>query len=152
MPGTSSIVNETSYEPLLSTHATIVETAVGLPQKGHRVVICFSGAVGMALRHLDISHRTKQLPRLQALAAVGQCELMTVWEQLFMLMRQPVAQVLLSTSDIADQSRYNNVQRTFAEMLHMGVIPIVNENDTLCVQETKFGDNDTLSAVTAGIL
>nr|POE87814.1 putative glutamate 5-kinase [Quercus suber] len=150
--GTSSIVDERSREPLLSTLSTIVETAISLRHDGHRVVICSSGAIGMALRQMDMERRPKHLPQVQALAAIGQCKLMSMWDQLFSHMRQPVAQILLTRNDIADRTQYLNAQNTFSELLDMGVIPIVNENDTLSVQEIKFGDNDTLSAITAGMV
>ena len=106
----------------------------------------------MALRQMDMERRPKHLPQVQALAAIGQCKLMSMWDQLFMHMRQPIAQILLTRNDIADRTQYLNAQNTFVELLHMGAIPIVNENDTLSVQEIKFGDNDTLSAITAGMV
>ena len=106
----------------------------------------------MALRQMNMDRRPKHLPQVQALAAIGQCKLMSMWDQLFMHMRQPVAQILLGRNDIADRTQYLNAQNTFTELLSMGVIPIVNENDTLSVQEIKFGDNDTLSAITAGMV
>lgn len=145
-------MSEQSHEPLLSTLSTIVETAVSLHHDGHRVVICSSGAIGLALRQMDLPRRPKHLPQVQALAAIGQCKLMALWDQLFAHLRQPVAQILLTRNDIADRTQYLNAQNTFAELLSMGVIPIVNENDTLSVQEIKFGDNDTLSAITAGMV
>jgi len=106
----------------------------------------------MALRQMDMERRPKHLPQVQALAAIGQTKLMSMWDQLFMHMRQPIAQILLTRNDIADRTQYLNAQNTFAELLNMGAIPIVNENDTLSVQEIKFGDNDTLSAITAGMV
>lgn len=106
----------------------------------------------MALRQMDLERRPKHLPQVQALAAIGQCKLMSMWDQLFMHMRQPIAQILLGRNDIADRTQYLNAQNTFAELFNLGVIPIVNENDTLSVQEIKFGDNDTLSAITAGMV
>nr|POE54532.1 putative glutamate 5-kinase [Quercus suber] len=106
----------------------------------------------MALRRMDMERRPKHLPQVQALAAIGQCKLMSMWDQLFSHMRQPVAQILLTRNDIADRTQYLNAQNTFGELLNMGVIPIVNENDTLSVQEINFGDNDTLSAITAGMV
>ena len=106
----------------------------------------------MALRQMDMKRRPKHLPQVQALAAIGQCKLMAMWDQLFMHMRQPVAQILMGRNDIADRTQYLNAQNTFTELLGMGVIPIVNENDTLSVQEIKFGDNDTLSAITAAMV
>jgi glutamate 5-kinase len=77
---------------------------------------------------------------------------MSLWDQLFGHLEQPIAQVLLTRNDIADRTQYQNAQNTFIELLSMGVIPIVNENDTLAVTEIKFGDNDTLSAITAGMV
>lgn len=106
----------------------------------------------MALRQMDMERRPKHLPQVQALAAVGQCKLMSMWDNLFSQMRQPVAQILLTRNDIADRTQYLNAEHTFIELLNMGVIPIVNENDTLSVQEIKFGDNDTLSAITAAMV
>lgn len=101
---------------------------------------------------MNVARRPKHLPQVQALAAIGQCRLMSLWDQLFGNMQQPIAQVLLTRNDIADRTQYQNAQNTFIELLSMGVIPIVNENDTLAVSEIKFGDNDTLSAITAAMV
>jgi glutamate 5-kinase len=145
-------VDEKTHEPLLSTLSVIAETTVKLRRDGHRVIIVSSGAIGVALRLMDLSRRPKHLPQVQALAAIGQCKLMTLWDSLFGHLRQPVAQVLLTRTDIADRTQYLNAQNTFVELLQMGVVPIVNENDTISVTEIKFGDNDTLSAITAGMV
>lgn len=101
---------------------------------------------------MNLPRRPKHLPQVQALAAIGQCRLISLWDQLFGNLSQPIAQVLLTRNDIADRTQYQNAQNTFIELLSMGVIPIVNENDTLAVTEIKFGDNDTLSAITAGMV
>jgi glutamate 5-kinase len=145
-------VDEVTHEPLLSILSVIVETAVRLQQDGHKVVIVSSGAIGVGLRRMDKQKRPDNLPEIQALAAIGQCRLMSLWDQLFGHMRQPVAQILLTRNDIADRQQYLNAQNTFVKLLEMGVIPIVNENDTLAVTEIKFGDNDTLSAITAAMI
>ncbi|KAI1393723.1 glutamate 5-kinase [Hypoxylon trugodes] len=150
--GTSSIVDEKTHEPLLSILTLIVETAVKLRKDGHKVVIVSSGAIGVGLRRMDVERRPKHLSKLQALAAIGQCRLMSLWDSLFGHLRQPIAQILLTRNDIADRTRYLNAQNTILELLEMGVIPIVNENDTLAVAEIKFGDNDTLSAITAAMV
>ncbi|KAF2113475.1 glutamate 5-kinase-like protein [Lophiotrema nucula] len=150
--GTSSIVDEKTHQPLLSILSVIVETATKLRLDGHRVVIVSSGAIGVGLRRMDLDKRPKHLPKVQALAAIGQSRLMSLWDQLFGHVRQPIAQILLTRNDIADRTQYQNAQNTFFELLNMGVIPIVNENDTLAVTEIKFGDNDTLSAITAGMV
>ncbi|KAI8626848.1 glutamate 5-kinase [Xylariaceae sp. FL1651] len=101
---------------------------------------------------MKIDKRPKHLSKLQALAAIGQCRLISLWDSLFAHLQQPISQILLTRNDIADRSRYLNAQNTIAELLEMGVIPIVNENDTLAVAEIKFGDNDTLSAITAAMV
>ncbi|KAF7944078.1 hypothetical protein EAE96_010488 [Botrytis aclada] len=150
--GTSSIVDEKTHEPLLSILSLIVETAVRLHKDGHKVIIVSSGAIGVGLRRMDLDKRPKHLPRVQALAAIGQCRLISLWDSLFAHLQQPVAQILLTRNDIADRTQYRNAQNTLHELLEMGVIPIVNENDTLAVAEIKFGDNDTLSAITAAML
>ncbi|KAI1168630.1 Aspartate/glutamate/uridylate kinase [Nemania serpens] len=150
--GTSSIVDEKTHEPLLSILSLIVETAVKLRKDGHKVVIVSSGAIGVGLRRMKVDKRPKHLSKLQALAAIGQCRLISLWDSLFAHLQQPVSQILLTRNDIADRSRYLNAQNTMAELLDMGVIPIVNENDTLAVAEIKFGDNDTLSAITAAMV
>jgi len=152
LQGTSSIVDEVTHEPLLSILSTIVETACSLQKTGHRVVIVSSGAIGMALGQMNLPRRPKQLPQVQALAALGQCKLIALWDQLFAHRNQPIAQILLTRNDIADRTQYLNAQNTFTELLNMGIIPIVNENDTLSVAEIKFGDNDTLSAITAAMV
>jgi glutamate 5-kinase len=152
MLGTSSIVDETTHEPLLSVLSLIVETAVKLRKDGHKVVIVSSGAIGVGLRRMEMDKRPKQLPKVQALAAIGQCRLMSLWDQLFSHMRQPVAQILLTRNDIADRTQYLNAQNTLFQLMEMDVIPIVNENDTISVTEIKFGDNDTLSAIAAGMV
>ncbi|KAL4806974.1 Aspartate/glutamate/uridylate kinase [Aspergillus unguis] len=150
--GTSSIVDENTHEPILSILTLIVETAAKLHRDGHNVVLVSSGAVGVGLRRMDVNEKPTYLPRIQALAAVGQCRLMSLWDGLFSHLRLPVAQILLTRNDIADRTQYTNAQNTFAQLFDMGVIPIVNENDTLAVSEIKFGDNDTLSAITAAMV
>ncbi len=88
----------------------------------------------------------------QAVAAVGQGRLMRVYDDMFTSMEQPIAQVLLTRTDLVQRSRYLNSYRTFSQLLQLGVIPIVNENDTVAVEELKFGDNDTLSAQVASLI
>ncbi|CAO1603407.1 Glutamate 5-kinase [Xanthoria calcicola] len=154
--GSSSIIHEKTHQPLLSTLTLIVETAVRLRTDGHRVVIVSSGAIAVGLRRMDVEkkprNQPKNLPRIQALAAIGQSRLMTLYDGLFEHLRQPIAQVLLTRNDIADRTQYQNAKNTFVELFNLGVIPIVNENDTLAVSEIRFGDNDTLSAITAAML
>lgn len=111
--GTSSIVDEKTHEPLLSNLALIVETAVKLRQDGHKVVIVSSGAIGVGLRRMDVNKRPKHLSQLQALAAIGQCRLMGLWDQFFTPLRQPIAQILLTRSDIADVCSYLSISKDY---------------------------------------
>lgn len=100
--GTSSIVDEKTHEPLLSILSLIVETAVKLRKDGHKVVIVSSGAIGVGLRRMDVDRRPKHLSKLQALAAIGQCRLISLWDSLFAHLQQPISQILLTRNDIAD--------------------------------------------------
>ncbi|KAH9842516.1 glutamate 5-kinase [Rhodofomes roseus] len=150
--GTSSIVHEKTHQPLLSTLSAVVETVVHLREQGHKVVLVSSGAIGVGLKRMNMPHRPKGLSGKQALAAIGQGRLIALWDNLFGQVEQPIAQVLLTRGDISDRTRYLNAVNTFKELLSMGVIPIVNENDTVSVSEIKFGDNDTLSAITASMI
>ncbi|KAH8114213.1 glutamate 5-kinase [Phellopilus nigrolimitatus] len=150
--GTSSIVHETTHQPLLSRLSAIVETVLRLKSEGHKVVLVSSGAIGVGLKSMNLGSRPKNLAGVQALAAIGQGRLIALWDNLFGQLGQPIAQILLTRGDIADRTRYLNAVNTLSELLSMGVVPIVNENDTISVSEIKFGDNDTLSAITSSML
>lgn len=129
----------------------IVETVVALRRIGHQVIIVSSGGIAVGLKTLGLDKRPKRLSEVQAVAAVGQGRLIGRWDKLFSYFDQRIAQVLLTRNDIAEWSQYKNAKNTLQELLHMGVIPVVNENDTLAVSEIQFGDNDSLSAITAAL-
>ncbi|VEU21244.1 DEKNAAC102158 [Brettanomyces naardenensis] len=129
----------------------LVETLVKLRRQGHRIVFVSSGAIAVGMRKLKIVSKPKKLAAKQALAAVGQGELIAMWDELFSHLDQTTAQILLTRNDIMDFSQFKNAENTLRELLDMDIIPIVNENDTISTQEIKFGDNDTLSAITAGM-
>ncbi|KAG8943709.1 hypothetical protein FRC04_002541 [Tulasnella sp. 424] len=150
--GTSSIVHETTHQPLISLLSSVVETVVRLRSNGHRVVLVSSGAIGVGLKRMEMPEKPKHLSGKQALAAIGQGRLIALWDNLFGQLGQPIAQILLTRGDISDRSRYLNAVNTLTELLSMGVVPIINENDTVSVSEIRFGDNDTLSAVTSSML
>ncbi|KAF8177642.1 glutamate 5-kinase [Pholiota molesta] len=150
--GTSSIVHETTHQTLLSTLSALVETVVELKRHGHKVVLVSSGAIAVGLKRMDLLKRPESLSGKQALAAIGQGRLIALWDNLFGQLEQPIAQVLLTRGDISDRTRYLNAVNTLKELLNMGVVPIVNENDTISVSEIKFGDNDTLSAITSSMV
>lgn len=150
--GSSSLVDEVTKEPKLSIMSLIVETVVKLRRMGHKVIIVSSGGIAVGLKTLGLSKRPKHLSQVQAIAAVGQGRLIGRWDNLFSQFDQHIAQILITRNDIVDWTQYKNAQNTVTELLSMGVVPIVNENDTLSVSEIKFGDNDTLSAITAALV
>jgi glutamate 5-kinase len=150
--GTSSLTQPGTGGLALSTIASLVETLSHLRRQGHRVVLVSSGAVGVGCVRLGMTERPRNIAVKQAVAAVGQGRLMRVYDDLFTVLQQPIAQVLLTRGDLVQRRSYLNVERTFHALLQLGVIPIVNENDTVAVDELKFGDNDTLSALVASLV
>ncbi|GAA6617938.1 glutamate 5-kinase [Scytonema sp. NUACC26] len=150
--GTSSLTRPETGQLALSTIATLAETLSHLRRQNYRTILVSSGAVGVGCARLGLTERPKSIALKQAVAAVGQGRLMRVYDDLFTSLQQPIAQVLLTRSDLVQRSRYLNVYNTFKELLELGVIPVVNENDTVAVEELKFGDNDTLSALVASLV
>ncbi|KAK4515421.1 uncharacterized protein ATC70_010366 [Mucor velutinosus] len=150
--GTSSICDEKTHYPLLSNLSRIVETILHLKTLGHRVVLVTSGAVGVGLLNLGLVEKPKSRAAIQAIAAVGQGRLMSMYDDLFGRFNQPIAQILLTRNDLADRSQYLNAVNCLTELLDMDIVPIVNENDTISDGAVRFGDNDTLSAITAGMV
>jgi glutamate 5-kinase len=150
--GTSSLTQPETGNLALSTIAGLVEVTNTLRQAGHAVILVSSGAVGVGCGRLDLKTRPQSLAMKQAVAAVGQGRLMRIYDDLFTFVQQPIAQVLLTRDDLIERSRYVNVFRTFDALLKLNVVPIVNENDTVAVEELKFGDNDTLSARVASLV
>ena len=116
------------------------------------VVVVSSGAVAAGMTQLGRDKRPKTIPEKQALAAVGQIRLMALYERAFSKFDKRVAQVLLTAADLANRQRYLNAKHTFQRLLQLSITPIVNENDTVAVEEMKFGDNDHLSALVATLL
>jgi uridylate kinase len=147
--GTSSLLSADGATLALSTIASIVEVLADLRQRGHGVVLVSSGAVGVGCQRLGLKTRPTGLAKLQALAAIGMPRLMHHYETLFSTLNQPIAQVLLSADALDSASGYANAQQTFTELIGLGVIPVVNENDSVSISELRFGDNDTLSALVA---
>ncbi|HEY5975187.1 MAG TPA: glutamate 5-kinase [Geobacteraceae bacterium] len=118
-----------------------------LRQEGKDVVIVTSGAVAAGRQALGLDERPRTIPQKQATAAVGQTKLMRAYEEAFGTFGHLAAQVLLTREDLADRQRFLNARATLDTLLDFGVIPIINENDTVVVDELKFGDNDNLSAL-----
>lgn len=119
---------------------------------GREIVLVTSGAVGAGMGALGFERRPKGLAELQACAAIGQSRLMATYDKLFARQGLHVAQVLLTHDDLQNHERHLNARNTLLSLLRQGVVPIINENDTVSVTELKFGDNDRLSALVASLL
>jgi glutamate 5-kinase len=138
--------------PERPTAAVIADLAASLGRqrrRGDAIALVTSGAVGLGCTALAIEKRPSEVVALQAAAAVGQGRLMALYQDAFAVRGLPVAQVLLTRGDLASRRRYQAACRTLEQLLAWGVVPIVNENDTLATDELRFGDNDTLSALVA---
>jgi len=136
----------------LSQICSLCETVSRLRSHGIRVVLVSSGAVGAGMFRLGISEKPKEVAKKQALAAVGQVHLMRYYEDIFNTIGIKCAQVLLTLENLSNRKQYVRARNTFAALFDMGVVPIVNENDTVAVEELRFGDNDTLSAQVAALV
>lgn len=117
-----------------------------------KIVVVSSGAVASGVRRIGLKERPKTIPHKQATAAVGQGVLMEAWEVAFDKYDILVAQILLTSEDLAHRHRYLNARNTLETLLDWSILPIINENDTVVVEEIKFGDNDQLSVMIAGLI
>ena len=121
-----------------------------LKNMGHEIILVSSGAIAMGFGKLNLSERPKDVPTKQASAAVGQCELMYIYDKLFTEYNHTVAQLLITAPDIEEGGvRKQNFHNTLARLLELGALPVINENDTISTEEFGIGDNDTLSAIVA---
>lgn len=120
-----------------------------LKNAGHQIILVSSGAIGMGVGKLGLRERPSDMPTKQAAAAVGQCELMYVYDKQFSEYGHTVAQILLTGDDLNHADRHENFRNTMFRLLELGVLPIINENDTVATTEIAVGDNDTLGAIVA---
>lgn len=116
------------------------------------VILVSSGAIGVGAGRIGLKDKPKELAKKQALAAIGQAELMKIYKKFFEEYNQTVAQILLTKDVMTDPVKYLNAKNTLLRLLNMGIIPIINENDTISTYEIEFGDNDTLSANVATLV
>ena len=119
---------------------------------GKEVVLVTSGSIAMGMEKMGITERPSAIPERQALAALGQTVLMNKYEAAFAKINQKVAQVLLTHGDLHNEESFNNARNTLGRLFELGVVPIINENDTVAVEELKFGDNDNLSALVVNLI
>jgi glutamate 5-kinase len=130
----------------------LVQQMSDLMHKGYSIVLVTSGAIASGKQRLNITGKLKSIPEKQAAAAVGQGRLMRVYSKSFEKNGLYVAQILLTLSDLTDRQRFLNIRNTISTLMEWGVTPIINENDSVAVEEIKFGDNDNLAAMIANIV
>jgi len=152
--GTSTLTHNSGALALWSMEH-LVRTLADLQGMGHEVILVSSGAIAVGTAKLGLSERPKELRMKQAAAAVGQCRMMHIYDKFFSEYNRSMAQILLTGDDVEDPERAEHLSNTFSALLEMGVIPVVNENDSVSSAEIEtgrhkvLGDNDTLSAIVA---
>lgn len=146
--GTSTLTDKEGLlnKKYISEFAAVVS---GIEKNGHNVIIVSSGAIGAGIGHLKLKSRPETLREKQALAAVGQPLVMNAYNEAFAKYGITVAQLLLTRDDFDSRTKYINARNTMSELIEKNIIPIINENDTIAVEEINFGDNDTLGALVA---
>ena len=120
-----------------------------LKNAGNEIILVSSGAIAMGVGKLSLQDKPHDIPTRQAAAAVGQCELMYTYDKLFAEYNHTVAQILITGDDVEHENRRHNFENTILRLLQLGVLPIINENDTISTDEIVIGDNDTLGAIVA---
>ena len=148
----SGLISSPSAGLLPDCINALADEIAGLVKGGREVVLVSSGAIASGMARLGLTRRPRSIPEKQAAAAVGQSALMWHYEQAFGRSGIRVAQVLLTQEDISDRTRYLNARNTLLVLLGFHVLPIVNENDTVAVEEIKLGDNDNLAALVAHLV
>lgn len=152
--GTSTLTHDSGAANLKSIEQ-LVRVLADLQNYGHQIILVTSGAIAVGTAKMSLSERPKELRMKQAAAAVGQCQLMHFYDKFFEEYNRSVAQILLTDEDVADSKRAESLSGTFDALMGMGIIPIVNENDSVSSAEIEtgdrkvLGDNDTLSAIVA---
>ena len=144
--GTSTLAHKTGRLNIRHIEK-LCKVLADLKNEGHEIILVSSGAIGMGVGKLSLSERPTDMATKQAAAAVGQCELMYVYDKLLSEYNHTVAQVLVTAPDLEDETRSHNIQSTLNRLLELGALPVINENDTVATDEIAVGDNDTLGAI-----
>jgi len=148
----SRVLVQASGKPETQQLKALVKEVSGLSAQKREVVIVTSGAIGTGMQALDMRRRPGNLPELQMAAAVGQSRLMNTYDQLFSAEGKIIGQVLLTHDDLKHRERHLNAKNTMLTMLRSGVIPVINENDVVAVDEIRFGDNDLLASLVVQLI
>lgn len=146
--GTSTLAHSTGHLNIRRVEE-LCKVMSDIKNAGNEVILVSSGAIGMGVGKLSLKEKPADIPTKQAAAAVGQCELMYVYDKLFSEYSHIVAQLLMTGADLENEVRHQNFSNTLNRLLELGVIPIINENDTVATEEIVIGDNDTLAAIVA---
>ena len=146
--GTSTLAHATGHLNIRRVEE-ICKVISDIKNAGDEVIMVSSGAIGMGVGKLSLKSKPTDIPTKQAAAAVGQCELMYTYDKLFSEYNHTVAQLLMTGADLKNEERHQNFSNTLNRLLELGVIPIINENDTVATEEIVIGDNDTLAAIVA---
>ncbi len=146
--GTSTLAHSTGRLNIRRVE-TLCKVLSDLKNDAHEIILVSSGAIGMGVGKLGLTEKPTDMPTKQAAAAIGQCELMYTYDKLFSEYSHTVAQILLTDSDINNETRRAHFENTLFRLLELGALPIINENDTVATAEISVGDNDTLSAIVA---
>lgn len=150
--GSSSLLHEETGALNLTKLEILVREVSDLRNMGKEVILVSSGAIAVGKEVARLGERPGRTEEKQACAAIGQARLMMIYQKLFMEYNQLAAQILMTKSTVMDNLSRHNALNTFQELLKMGAIPIVNENDTVATYEIHFGDNDRLSAIVAALV
>lgn len=149
--GTSTLTYDTGKTNIRRMHK-LVSVLSDLVNSGLEVALVTSGAIGVGVGKLGLAQRPADTPGRQAAATVGQCELMFMYDKLFGEYGHTVGQLLMTKSDVENPERRQNLQNAFEKIFEFGAIPIINENDSVAVEEIVYGDNDSLSATVAKLI
>ena len=150
--GSSSLTHTETGSIDLIKMEKLVRELTDLHNRGKEVILVSSGAIAVGRKTIGMKERPSQLSVKQACASIGQARLMMMYQKFFMEYNQIASQVLMTKNTLVNGENRINARNTFDTLLHMGAIPIVNENDTISTYEIQFGDNDTLSAVVAALV
>ena len=150
--GSSSLTHPETGRLNLTKMEILVREITDLRNQGKEVVVVSSGAIGVGSAALGLNGKPQRVEQKQACAAIGQARLMMIYQKLFAEYNQTAGQILMTKNTMVNHLNRRNAQNTFKELLKMGVIPIVNENDTISTYEIQFGDNDTLSAIVSALI
>ncbi len=146
--GTSTLTHATGHLNVRRVEA-LCKTISDIRNAGNELILVSSGAIAMGVSKLGLKKRPDDIPTKQAAAAVGQCELMYIYDKLFGEYHHTVSQLLITGDDTRSAERHRNFSNTLERLLELGALPIINENDTVATEELGIGDNDTLAAIVA---